>query len=99
MYSSDDRGSKCPHCGAWTTYNDYFDLAQVIQDKKIIGLVSVVTLTELVTDPGFRERSNSRHQRGCMSFSISYWLFWPLSIGRGARTGHISNCSSVFLLS
>ena len=49
MYSSDDRGSKCPHCGAWTTYNDYFDLAQVIQDKKIIGLVSVVTLTELVT--------------------------------------------------
>jgi hypothetical protein len=25
--------------------------------------------------------------KGCMSFSVSYWLFWPLSIGRGHGTG------------
>jgi len=28
--------------------DSYFDLAQAIQDKKITGVVSVVTLTELV---------------------------------------------------
>jgi predicted nucleic acid-binding protein len=36
--------------------DSYFDLAQAIQDKKIIGLVSVVTLTELVKIGGTKHK-------------------------------------------
>ncbi len=36
--------------------DSYFDLAQAIQDKKITGLVSVVTLTELVKIGGIKHK-------------------------------------------
>lgn len=36
--------------------DSYFDLAQAIQDKKITGLVSVVTLTELIKIGGTKHK-------------------------------------------
>lgn len=40
--------------------DSYFDLAQAIQDKKITGIVSVVTLTELVKIGGINHKEKMR---------------------------------------
>jgi len=41
--------------------DSYFDLAQAIQDKKITGLVSVVTLTELIKIGGPKHKEKMRN--------------------------------------
>ncbi|HJH30863.1 MAG TPA: PIN domain-containing protein [Methanosarcinaceae archaeon] len=41
--------------------DSYFDLAQAIQDKKITGIVSVVTLTELVKIGGINHKEKMRN--------------------------------------
>ena len=41
--------------------DSYFDLAQAIQDKKITGLVSVVTLTELIKIGGLKHKDKMRN--------------------------------------
>lgn len=67
--------------------DSYFDLAQAIQDKKITGLVSVVTLTELIKIGGTKHKEKMHNNLN--SLINSNLIFVDINHNIAMRAGEL----------